>query len=184
MIEFFNKINEWLTVNRVTIIAFITSGNFAATLIAIKSLISNINATKRNTESTNALSKVSKDTEEMNKEIADLKASNNKLLEQLNDLAFRNTKYEDALTKSNTTMNTMLDIMGVAYNNLKDDDSRMIIQNMIAKSKYCSDKASDVVEETAKVLDVAADALDKIVDTKDAVTEVIETVKPNKASRY
>lgn len=151
MIEFFNSIGEWFTSNSGTIDAIfstLTTGGIGALIVYIAKTITQ---SRSNNAMVSKLAAVVKsndegqlDTKETLKAIvgssAQLSAVVDKIGDKLANIEDNFTGAIDGICEKivnfENTQNAMLDMFSVAYSNIKDENVRLAVQNIITNAKY------------------------------------------------
>lgn len=162
--EFFESIWSWIIANRNTIWAFLTSGSFITAVTSIVMLLKQNKTVVANTSASKELNTVLKENKKLNEEVKELKntveVQNNKITEMV-----------DSNDKLLVKTNAMLEVLGLAYNGIRDESTRTSIQNILTNAKY-SDTATraDLIR---RIEQLKADGQAR----QDALTETVESVK-------
>ena len=132
--EFFESIWAWIVANRNTIWAFLTSGSFITAVTSIVMLIKQNKQVVANTNASKELNAVLKENKELVKQVDSLTATVERLENKITDSV-------DSMDTLLTKENAMLEVLGLAYQGIRDEGKRTAIQNILTNAKY-SDTAT------------------------------------------
>ena len=177
-VEFFNSIGEWFTSNSGTIDAIfstLTTGGIGALIVYIAKTITQ---SRSNNAMVSKLAAVVKsndegqlDTKETLKAIVGSSAQLSAVVDKIGDkLASIEDNFTGAIdgicekiVNFENTQNAMLDMFSVAYSNIKDENVRLAVQNIITNAKYGKTTVKEEVQaqlEDLKKLEAMQSELD------------------------
>lgn len=165
MKEFFVSIANWFIIHKdeliVTLTTFATSG-VVANIIAF---IRQHKVIKENTDAANALADASKKLEAIGQAVIELHDEHETLIAKVNETV---STMDILLTK----VNAMLDVQSLVYATIKDEKTRVAVNNILTNAKYA------VTEQRAKLLEQLAALREQIAQkAKDDVAKVNEAVE-------
>lgn len=165
MKEFFVNIANWFMIHKdeiiVTLTTFITSGVFAN----IIALIRQHKALKATTDAADNLANTSEKVEAIGQAVIKLHEENEVLTAKVNETV---STMDILLTK----VNAMLDVQSLVYATIKDEKTRVAVNNILTNAKYA------VTEQRAKLLEQLATLREQITQkAKDDVAKVNEAVE-------
>lgn len=165
MKEFFVNIANWFIIHKdelvVTLTTFATSG-VVANIIAF---IRQRKVIKENTDAANALADASKKLETIGQAVIELHNEHEVLTAKVNETV---STMDILLTK----VNAMLDVQSLVYATIKDEKTRVAVNNILTNAKYA------VTEQRAKLLEQLAALREQIAQkAKDDVAKVNEAVE-------
>lgn len=165
MKEFFVNIANWFMIHKdeivVTLTTFITSGIFAN----IIALIRQHKALKATTDAADNLANTSEKIEAIGQAVIKLHEENEVLTTKVNETV---STMDILLTK----VNAMLDVQSLVYATIKDEKTRVAVNNILTNAKYA------VTEQRAKLLEQLAALREQIAQkAKDDVAKVNAAVE-------
>ena len=165
MKEFFVNIANWFMIHKdeivVTLTTFITSGIFAN----IIALIRQHKALKATTDAADNLTSTSEKVEAIGQAVIELHKDHEILTAKVNETV---STMDILLTK----VNAMLDVQSLVYATIKDEKTRVAVNNILTNAKYA------VTEQRAKLLEQLAALREQIAQkAKDDVAKVNEAVE-------
>lgn len=165
MKEFFVSIANWFMIHKdeivVTLTTFITSGIFAN----IIALIRQHKALKATTDAADNLASTSEKVEAIGQAVIELHKDHEILTAKVNETV---STMDILLTK----VNAMLDVQSLVYATIKDEKTRVAVNNILTNAKYA------VTEQRAKLLEQLAALREQIAQkAKDDVAKVNEAVE-------
>lgn len=167
MIEWFNSIGEWFHANEGAIAAIfstLTTGGLGAVVVYV---FKNIVATKTNNARVKELAKVIETTEEgtldTRKTLKNIVANNESLSNSLVNVGSKIGELSDKvvdlidgvgdkLVGMENTLNAMLDMYTVVYSNLKDENARSTVSNILTNAKYAKTTVKEEVQAQLEAL--------------------------------
>lgn len=173
MVEFFQNIGQWFTENKEAIVLFFSSIDFAALGAALFWLYKQKKSIEANTSETKQLNTLLKDSEQHNKDMEELKAENHELKLQVEGLKSN----EDLLL---VKLNAMLDVQSLVYATIKDESTRVAVNNILSNAKYnetaTRNKLNTELEALRKKVAEQSKALEETVNKAVEQSEVLVNI--------
>lgn len=145
MLEFFQNIGNWFVENKNAIMITLSGVDFAGIGTMLYYFFKQKKAISENTSETKLLRKLLKDAEQSNKDMADLKAENTELKNELKEVK---SNEESLLMK----LNAMLDVQSLVYATIKDEKTRVAVNNILANAKYNENATRNKLYEELELL--------------------------------
>lgn len=165
MKEFFVNIANWFIIHKDELVVTLTTLATSGVLANIIAFIRQHKAIKQNTDAANALANTSEKVEAIGQAVIELHKDHEILTAKVNETV---STMDILLTK----VNAMLDVQSLVYATIKDEKTRVAVNNILTNAKYA------VTEQRAKLLEQLAALREQIAQkAKDDVAKVNEAVE-------
>lgn len=179
MIQFFESCWTWFTENRDSIVAFVTSSDFLATLLTVFTVIKSIKSTNKNTLSINSIKDAFKVNENIAEDVSKGNENSSLALSEIKHCENKIAVVEDELREFDTSITSKIDavmeVMSIVYSTIKDDAIRNSVNSVLITAKHASDASKAKLEEEVDELKAKIEELTKV--TTATVTETIDEIK-------
>lgn len=179
MIEFFESCWAWFVENRDNIVAFFTSSDFLATVVAIFTIVRSSKSTKKNTLSMDNVTAALTANNSIADDVAATKNSGELALTELKYCENKIDIVEDKLREFDiaitSKVDAMMEVMSIVYSTIKDDAIRNSVSSVLVTAKHATDASKAQLEAEVDELKAKIEELTKT--TTATVNETIDEIK-------
>ena len=169
--EWFSNMWSWVVAHKDAIVTFVTSSSFLGFVTTIIMLIKQNKSVKANTNSSKELTTVLNENNAMRCEIQNIKNENAIMKNMLSDCI-------DTLDKVLTKQNATLEVQSLVYQSLRDEETRVAVQNVLTNAKY-ADTATRamLIKEIDELKKKAEDEKTQIVESANKIKKTLASEK-------
>lgn len=173
--EWFNNIGKWFQENCNSFLMWLQTFDIVGLIAMIVMVIKQAIATKSNTGNVKLLTKALKENETVTTSLVRLKTENEELQTLVKTQDKKVNDVVDAADKILVKVNAMLDVFSLVYQTIKNEDTRVAVNNILMNARYNETATRKALMEKVEEMQQTVEQL--MQDTSEKVNDVVNQSK-------